>query len=527
MFKKILVLLLVVCSSQSLFAQDLFDLNVIRELRVTFKDKNWDKKLDSLHKLGNEFRLIGNLKIDGVSYDSVGIRYKGNSSYNNVRSQNLSKLPFNIKASEVRGKQRFMGGYETLKLTNIFRDPSYVREVLSYEIARKYMPACKANYVKLYVNDKYLGLYNSIEPIEEQFLAANFKGFNRGMLAKCDQDWEAKAVGSCTINDKSSLLYLGDDPACYQPFYNLKTKNTTKEFIKFVKSLNKEPQNLEKNINVDQVLWMHAFNTVMANLDSYYGKLSHNYYIYKDTNNVWTPLLWDLNLSFGGFRLDGVAPQQLTNEQLQTLTPFNHIANVQYPLISILFKNETYRKMYLAHIRTILKDNFENGEYLKRAQSIQNQIDTQVKSDDNKLYPYETFKTNLVATVDAGKAKIIGISELMTPRTTFLQNHPSIKVLTPTLVEPKSELKDTSVVISISSKDVTKVHLFLRAKNTEYFRTLALKDDGTNGDAKAKDGIYSIVLPRKLVWQYYFVAENDKAASTFPERCGKELLELK
>ncbi len=527
MLKQIFITFILFFSIQSAFAQDLFDLNTVRELRVTFKDKNWDRKLDSLHKLGNEFRLVGNLKIDGVSYDSVGIRYKGNSSYNNVRSQNLSKLPFNIKASEVRSKQRFLGGYETLKLTNIFRDPSYVREVLSYEIARKYMPACKANYVKLYVNDKYLGLYNSIEPIEEQFLAANFKGFNRGMLAKCDQDWEAKAVGNCAINDKSSLSYLGDDPACYQPFYNLKTKNTSKEFIKFVKSLNKEPQNIEKNINVDQVLWMHALNTVMANLDSYYGKLSHNYYMYKDSNNVWTPLLWDLNLSFGGFRLDGVAPQMLTNEQLQSLSPFNHIANAQYPLIAILFKNETYRKVYLAHIRTILKDNFENGEYLKRAQAIQNQIDTHVKSDDNKLYPYETFKTNLIATVDAGKAKIIGISELMTPRTTFLQNHASIKTIVPTLVEPKTEVADTNIVVSIKAKDATKLFVFLRTKNTEYFRPLPLKDDGQKGDAKAQDGIFSVLIPRKLLWQYYFVAENEKAAATFPERCGKELLELK
>jgi hypothetical protein len=36
---------------------------------------------------------------------------------------------------------RPLDGYGTLKLANVYNDPSFVREVLSYEIARKYMPA--------------------------------------------------------------------------------------------------------------------------------------------------------------------------------------------------------------------------------------------------------------------------------------------------------------------------------------------------------------------------------------------------
>ena len=522
--KKIIFILFIIFKVSFLQAQDLFDLASVREIKVTFKEKNWDVKLDSLHKLGNEFRLIGSVKIDGILYDSVGIRYKGNSSYNNVRAQNLSKLPFNIKASEVRPLQRFSGNYETLKLTNIFRDPSYVREVLSYEMVRKYTTGCKANYIKLYVNDKFLGVYNSIEPIEEQFLSANFNGFTKGVLVKCDQDWEAKPVGSCAINDKSSLAYLGDDPTCYKPFYDLKTKYGTKEFLKFVKSLNKEPQNLEKNINVDQVLWMHALNTVMVNLDSYYGKLSHNYYMYRDSSGLWTPIFWDLNLSFGGFRLDGVAQTQLTNEQMQTLTPFNHIQNGQYPLISIIFKNESYRKIYLAHIRTILNDYCANGEYLKRAQAIQNQIDTYIKSDDNKLYPYETFKANLSQTVDAGKAKIVGLSELMTARTTFLQNHPTIKVVTPVLSEVKANTAGENTNVTVKTMNALKVTLYYRANIFAAFKTIAMKDDGTANDGKVADGQFGISIPKIELNQYYIVAENEKAATCLPERTGKEWL---
>ena len=43
-------------------------------------------------------------------------------------------------------------GYNVLKLSNAFMDPSFVREVLSYEIAREYMPASKATYANVFVD---------------------------------------------------------------------------------------------------------------------------------------------------------------------------------------------------------------------------------------------------------------------------------------------------------------------------------------------------------------------------------------
>ena len=140
MVKHILLLFCLVYSINGI-GQDFYDIPHITEIRITFSEPDWDTILDSLKQTNaEEDRLIASVKVDGIQYDSVGVRYKGNSSYFNVRNAKKSKLPFNIKSNHIRKKQTFKDGFKTLKLSNVFRDPSFLREVISYEIGRNYMP---------------------------------------------------------------------------------------------------------------------------------------------------------------------------------------------------------------------------------------------------------------------------------------------------------------------------------------------------------------------------------------------------
>jgi len=110
-----------ICLSSVSYGQDLYDLNQVVDIYIEFSDPLWETKLDALKQAGNDDRLIGKVKIKGITYDSVGIRYKGNSSYYNVRKTKSSKLPFNLKASTVIKGQRFPGDVKTIKLSNVFR----------------------------------------------------------------------------------------------------------------------------------------------------------------------------------------------------------------------------------------------------------------------------------------------------------------------------------------------------------------------------------------------------------------------
>ena len=96
--------------------------------------------------------------------DSVGVKYKGNSTYN----ANNAKNPINIALDYVQANQDYQG-FRTIKLSNGQKDPSFVREVLSYEIARKYMKAPQSNYAEVHINGVYHGLYVNTESINSDF----------------------------------------------------------------------------------------------------------------------------------------------------------------------------------------------------------------------------------------------------------------------------------------------------------------------------------------------------------------------
>ena len=124
---------------------------------------------------------------------------------------------------------------------------------------------------------------------------------------------------------------------------------------------------------------MHALNYAMVNFDSYIG-YAQNYYLYYDNAKQWNPIIWDLNMSFGSFRLTDASQLYFNGfdiNQAQNMDPLihhNYISTSPRPLLKKLFENDRHRKMYIAHIRTIIEENFINQDYINRAQFLQNCI---------------------------------------------------------------------------------------------------------------------------------------------------------
>lgn len=513
-------------------AQKLYDLGHIPVIKITFQEKNWAAKLDSLKALGTKERLTASVEIDGQKLEGVGVRYKGNSSYKNPSAKGSTKLPFNLKSNHTNKDLRFPGGYETLKLSNVFQDPSFVREVLSYEIARKYMPAPLCNFAKLYVNGEYIGLYNNTQSVDDRFLEDAF-GTTKGSFFKCDPEWEdvKKLPDGCKEGDKASLMYVGDNPSCYEGWYELEGGNdkSWQELIHFTKMLNMAPGGIDSFLNIDRTLWMHAFNNVLVNLDSYTGRLSHNFYLYKTPDGLFTPIIWDLNISFGGFRYDGEKQGILTDEELQQFSLFVHYKNKnpKRPLITNVLANPLWRKVYIGHCRTILMDNFANGEYLKLAENIRSTIAAEVKNDPNKLYGFEEFEKNLARSSEIGLSTSIGIEELMKPRTEFLLKHPLLNGKNPVVKSVKHEVAGPKINIVAEVTDGIKMYLMYRESPKQPFRLLEMWDDGSHGDVTASDGRWAVSLDKKSGLQYYVIAEGDRLAVTSPERASHEYFEVK
>jgi len=176
--KQILTFLLV-SSLFSLQAQDFYDLNTIQTIEITFAQSNWDALMDAEKQGDGNYIMAQSIMINGVEMDSVGVKYKGNSTYN----ANQTKNPLHIELDTY--KEHEYDGYTDIKLSNVAKDPSFLREVLSYQVLNKYMDSPQSNYANVYINGNLIGLYSNSESISKKFVKNRF-GSNDNTFVKCN-----------------------------------------------------------------------------------------------------------------------------------------------------------------------------------------------------------------------------------------------------------------------------------------------------------------------------------------------------
>lgn len=501
-----------------LYAQaGLYDLGSVREVRLYFDEPNWNDLLDTLYLAGDE-RLQGDLIIDGTSIPDVGVRYKGYSSYSSSREKN----PFNIKLDHVHAGQNYQG-YEKLKLSNVIQDPSFLREVLSYEIARQYMPASQANYANVYVNDVLVGLYTNIEDVSKEFVDTHFGSrgnpFVKGNPASVDLNGENANLSNTP----------GTDIADYFDLYSLESDEGWDELYTLIDVLNNDPENVHEVLNVDRTLWMHAFNYALINFDSYVG-YAQNYYMYMDDNARWNPILWDMNMSFASFRLTDASTywNGFSIAQAITIDPLEHLNSVSVqprPLMRNLFENPTYQRMYLAHMRTIVDENFADHSYYNRAEDLRDIIAPYVQADTNKFYSYQAFLDNLDETfVDL--IDYPGIAELIDQRTVYLYDYPGFTnqpIVSDVAHFPIEITVDEEVAITATIVGADSAFLAFKTSANGLFEHVELKDDGLNSDGAAGDGVFGArITASSSVIHYYIYAENGTAGVFEPVRAAYE-----
>jgi len=158
--------MLVLASGITLGAQtNFYAVDTIQVIDITFTQPNWDYQMDTAKAGADGYILAAQCVVNGIVYDSVGVKFKGNSSYDSSRAKN----PLHIKLDYVHGSATY-DGHEDIKLGNGFSDPSMVREVLAYEILRNYMAAPQCNFARVTINGVYYGLFSNSESIDSEFI---------------------------------------------------------------------------------------------------------------------------------------------------------------------------------------------------------------------------------------------------------------------------------------------------------------------------------------------------------------------
>jgi hypothetical protein len=528
--KKIITLLLLTLIVVNTYSQDLYDINTIQTIEIEFAQSNWDAILDAEKAGDNNYTEATSVTVNGTTFYSVGVKYKGNSSYN----ASYTKNPFHIELDTYVDQD--YQGYKDIKLANVLFDPSFVRETVAYNIVNQYMDAPQANYANVYVNGTLIGLYTNTEAITKTFVNKYFNSNDNAFFSCSPPD----GAGPQSTN-LPNLSYLGTNSASYEDAYEIKSDDDTdptvavahwNDLIELTNILNNDISNIETVLDVDMAIWMLAFDNVMVNLDSYIGQFKQNYYLYKDDNGQFKPVVWDLNMSFGTFSMTGTpGPGGNLNSTTQKaqLNHLLHNTDNNFPLISKLLAVPKYKRMYLAHFKTILTENISNSNYLTLADDYQDIIDAAVTADINKFYTYAQFIGNINTDYNLGMNTASGLTNLMNARSTYLLSQSDFTNTQPTisnvLASDTTPLIGDTVTITgtVTNTNTNAVYLGYRTDETMPFTKIVMYDDGAHNDGASGDNVYGVdVIVDTDYMQYYIYAENNNIGAFSPARAEYE-----
>lgn len=354
-------------STSTSYVDKLFSGDRVINIDIVIDESDWeDLKQNPLNKTMYNITAI----IDGEKVSNIGIRTKGDSTLNQLASNdNTDRYSYKIDFDYYDSSTNFYG-LTKLNLNCAYQDNSYMKNNLSYKLFKIMgVPYCESSFAYITINGEEWGLYEMIEGVEESYLIKNFGVENStGDLYKPD-------------GTGSDLKWIDDNYSSYTGM-DLKTnKDTTdnSKLIAFLNAINNiDGVNLEKYLNIDEALRYFAVNTALANMDSYQGSMKHNYYLY-EIDGVFQILPWDYNLAFGGMGGSNISIDNPTNANLE-----------DRPLLNILLSNEEYKERYYNYLEQVA-NIFTDGTLKSMIEEVTNLIEPYVIKDPTKFCTMEQF----------------------------------------------------------------------------------------------------------------------------------------
>jgi len=552
MFKRIhLIVLILAISSYSLLGQSLpenitfsadnnrlttkknlqnnglYSLEHIPELYLTFEQPNWWQLLTQNYT--SNIDIPADLTYNDNVYKNVGVRFRGQTSYDRV--QNSQKKSFNITI-DYEDENQEIEGYETLNLNNCYADPSFMREVLYSVLAGENLPIAKANFVKLFINGESWGLYSNVQQLNRDFYKEWFFNANgANWRAEYPDTSSAKpkpgvpgsipgsafGAGFCSLND------LGSNPIRYSQYYTLKSsriENTWEVLANACQKLASTPteflyDSLGKYIDVDRAIWHIATEIVFTDEDSYVNKGGMDYYVYYDdfTNRL-QPIIYDGNSTF------------LTKSV--NWSAFLKENDTKFPLINRLLANPQLKQRYVAHLRTILDNIFNDDKAIALIDRFDALIRSEVEKDTKKLYTYTQYINS-----------INELKNFIRNRRTILRNQSMINAKSPIIhcVSRVSNIDNSSPKVGESIKiqaritsenSVSNVILYFGTGLSGHFQTMQMTRDESQGNDYFIAEIPAIDNPNYIRYYVEATADNTFRTATFsPESAEHDVYILK
>ncbi len=426
------------------YERSLFDTSRIMEIDIQMDEGQWE---DMLSHASEEKYYSCDVVINQETIRHVGIRPKGNTSLTSiVADPDTDRFSFKMEFDHYVEGQTCLG-LDKLILNNNYADATNMKEALVYDMYQYLgVDASLYNYARVRVNGEYWGVYLALEAVEDSFQLRNY-GTAAGNLYKPESmgiggrgekpgvgeerpgageerpeageqetdgngsrepakremtfdkgekgDWESMAGPGhfmpgpgLSMNGGADLNYSDDDLDSYSTIWEGEVNNTGKKdhqrVVTALKNIS-EGKELERYLDVDNILRYMAVHVFSVNQDSLSGNMAHNYYLYEDNGKL-NILPWDYNLSFGGMGMgrDGSA-SGVINDAIDT--PFDITE-----FFDALLENEEYLARYHAYLKQLTDEYVDGGMFEEFYNRVRNQIDSLVETDPTAFYSLEEYR---------------------------------------------------------------------------------------------------------------------------------------
>lgn len=386
----------------------IFNIPTVHNIYLSFSQPNyWDvltagKAFDDNNDTSTY--VPATVTINGLSYGTIGVQFKGNSSYYNYPG---NKKPFTLAFDEYVPSQHF-NGLKKINLNNGYQDPTLMREKLFLDFLNEnglYAP--RSNYAKLYINGSYWGLYLLVERVDKSFLTRRM-GNKGGNLFKGDGTSPACAT-----------LKYHQSPNGYYNCYTLKTNegaNDWSDLIHLTYVINSTDNSsfkdsMETHMNTSAFIRAWAANNLFVSFDSYSFRYPHNYYVYhNEATGKFDWITWDVSTAFG---LDVPASvSQIENYSVLYTTPplDNH------PFANRMLENDFYKERYLEAICGFVSQYFNFNTLNPKIDFLENLIKASYYSDPLKMYTNQNFDDNINNNITVNGINIPGLKSFIANR---------------------------------------------------------------------------------------------------------------
>jgi hypothetical protein len=402
---------------------------ILRTFFLEFENADWEQELADFNN--TDVEVPATVIVDGRTYRDVGVHFRGATSFMFVPEGRKRSL--NLSFDFVHQGQN-LSGYRTFNLLNAHEDPSFLRVMLYLQIARDYLPAAKANFVRVVINGECWGIYTSVQQFNKDF-ARDWFGTTQGAR------W--KVPGS--PQTRAGLEYLGEGEAPYRRLYQIKSKDSPEVWtalIKLCRVLSETPAAelpaaIGPMLDVDGALRFLAVENALINNDGYWVR-SSDYNIYQDKSGRYHIIPHDVNEAMSG---GGGGPGGPGGGGLE-LDPLVALNDSSKPLRSRLLAVPEYRARYLGYVRDIAERWLDWDQKLgPLARRYHHLIAEDVKTDTRKLDTTEAFVRSLgdstASPVESaqpanpgrfgpGREKV-SLMEFAQKRRAYLLAHPEVK----------------------------------------------------------------------------------------------------